>query len=332
MADRSLTQRILVPLDGSDIATVAIPYLRAVAMPGSEIVLVRIVSEAYPGGDMYGTTLEFYKDVLTTRVEEASAYLDTVSAALEDLSPNIVQVARAGMAANEILEVADDQHVDVIIMATRGHGAFGRALLGSTADRVARASRVPVLLIHAGSMSIPPPADNRARIARIVVPLDGSARARAALPVAAELAQHLSVSVHVVQVAPSRDEVFSSREAILPGAPYGRLVFAMPTATLSDEQRASYESMISATQDRLEAEARRLRATGADATAEVLIGETVPSIVSTLRSGDVVVMSSHGEGGIRRWQLGSVAEKLIHQAAAPVMLVPNPERLEASPA
>ncbi len=87
-----------------------------------------------------------------------------------------------------------------------------------------------------------------------------------------------------------------------------------------------YEGYCASLEDALRAEAGKLQATGVQATSELLIGPTAPTLLGEVHRGDVVVMTSHGEGGIRRWMLGSVAEKLIHRATAPAVLVPNAER------
>jgi nucleotide-binding universal stress UspA family protein len=332
MPDPALTQRILVPLDGSDIATVAVPYLRAMAMPTSEIVLVRVVSWSLPMYDITGRMPVYYQEEIEQAPRaEAEAYLQVVAVELEDISTNITRLTRVGMPTDEILQIGEERGVSLIIMATHGHGVLGRALIGSVADRVARASPVPVLLIHPEREAVPAAVDHTAAIRRLVVPLDGSERSRAALPVAAELGGHLGIPVHLVCAVPTAEQVFGSHGPIPTGAGFERLVFATPARQLTEREREYHRGYAAAASEQLERDAGHVRPGGIEVSTEVLIGETVPSIVSTLVSGDVVVMSSHGEGGIRRWQLGSVAEKLIHQAAAPVMLVPNPERRVLSP-
>jgi nucleotide-binding universal stress UspA family protein len=46
------------------------------------------------------------------------------------------------------------------------------------------------------------------------------------------------------------------------------------------------------------------------------------TIADAVHDGDLIVMASHGRGGVQRWLLGSVAEKLVREAPVPVMLVP----------
>ncbi len=73
-------------------------------------------------------------------------------------------------------------------------------------------------------------------------------------------------------------------------------------------------------------EVARQEAAGISTHATVHMGPVVPRILDDLDVGEMIVMASHGEGGVRRWLTGSVAEKLIHAGAAPVILVPTTAR------
>jgi nucleotide-binding universal stress UspA family protein len=67
---------------------------------------------------------------------------------------------------------------------------------------------------------------------------------------------------------------------------------------------------------------QQLRNRDLTATAEVLTGSPAVTLLDAIRPDDLVVMTTHGRGGVRRWLLGSVADKLVRAAAAPVLLVP----------
>jgi nucleotide-binding universal stress UspA family protein len=56
-------------------------------------------------------------------------------------------------------------------------------------------------------------------------------------------------------------------------------------------------------------------------TTEVRHGEPAPELLEALAAGDLLVISTHGEGPARRWQIGSVAERLLRHADAPVVLI-----------
>jgi len=144
---------------------------------------------------------------------------------------------------------------------------------------------------------------------RIVVPLDGSDVAAEALPHAEALARLAGAPLHllrVIDVAP-----------LVPGG-FGR-AFPSPEAwRLMLEAEAAERA--SAGED-LARYARELEQRGLTATTEVRTGAVVPELLAATRPGDVVVMATHGRGGVSRWFLGSVAEALVRRATVPIMLI-----------
>lgn len=271
---------ILVPLDGSDLAERALPYAEALAAPGCELVLL----EVGPNEDEVGA-LERHTD--------SCARLETAT----------------GDPAQQILQVARDLGVGLIVMTTHGRGALGRWAFGSVADTVTRSADVPVLIVRPSDEAPAPPV-----IRRVVVPLDGSPLAERALPVAQSLAQQLDVPVHLITAV--------DMTSLLP-------VEMLPTvafdATLYEETLTRIQSGAEAW---LKAAAQQLQGAGVTTTWDVLPGSPFLAINDALTAGDLLVMASHGRGGAKRWLLGSVAEKLIREAPVPVVLVPAGVRQE----
>jgi nucleotide-binding universal stress UspA family protein len=305
LIERSDTYRILLPLDGSELATMSIPYARALATADSELVVCRIAPDPTPLMELAGTTSYPIERIRKSKLDEAEAYLGAVAEAIRDITPHVSTVSRVGEPPDEILSIAIQERVDLIVMASHGRGFLGRFVAGSVADRVARASPVPVMLIHPTHEEGAAPADSKAMVHRLVVPLDGSARARQALPVASGLARRLGSPIHLVQALPTREQIVAHRHSI------------------GDEYYSGFTTAAAAA---LRDEGSRLGAAGLTVTSEVVIGPAARSILEVLRDGDIIVMSSHGQGGVRRWLLGSVAERLIHSGSAPVVLVPVIER------
>jgi nucleotide-binding universal stress UspA family protein len=64
-----------------------------------------------------------------------------------------------------------------------------------------------------------------------------------------------------------------------------------------------------------------LRAVDIPTSSEVRSGPAALEVMATLGQGDLLILTTHGQGAARRWQIGNVAEKLLRQAAAPVVLV-----------
>lgn len=149
---------------------------------------------------------------------------------------------------------------------------------------------------------------------RILVPLDGAARAERALPIAARLAKASHGSVVLVQV-------------VTPPVDYGGhlsqglLITDEIVRTLMDEAH-SYLSTV-ALLDELE---------GVPTTTRVVFGSSVQEIfaVALDEHADLIVMCSHGRTGFKRWALGSVAHKLVHQSPIPVLVLRDGEPLPIS--
>jgi nucleotide-binding universal stress UspA family protein len=101
----------------------------------------------------------------------------------------------------------------------------------------------------------------------------------------------------------------------------------MPTvafdASLYEETVAQLEVQATAW---LTQTAAQLQHEGVATTWAILHGSPSLAISDAVKPGDVVVMTSHGRGGVKRWLLGSVAEKLIREGSVPVVLVPTGDR------
>lgn len=325
MSTSTTTDRILVPLDGSWIGISALPWLRAVATGTTEIALLRTVSLTLPTAGIGAMTPETFDILQRQAVDGATAYLDAVAEEIADLTPNITKIARLGVPADVILLAAELHDVSMILMATEGRGAAGRVIAGSVADRVARVAPVPVMLVPAHAEPAPFVHDP-APVGRIVVPFDGSELARSALPVAAALAGRLDVPIHLIRVVPTAEQMVARHGDDPRDRISQRMSRVVPGLAAPSVDRAWYEEYVRSIGGSLESESSKLAATGVNAGSETLLGETVPQLLDALAPNDVIVMTSHGEGGVRRWLMGSVAEQLVHQAVAPVVLVPAPGR------
>ena len=108
---------------------------------------------------------------------------------------------------------------------------------------------------------------------------------------------------------------------------FRRAARAVPGLAPPSVDRTWYDGYVRSIRQALASEASKLAASaGIEAESETRLGEPAPMLLEMLAPDDVVVMTSHGEGGVRRWLMGSVAEQLITEAVAPVMLVPSPGR------
>ena len=144
--------RIIVPLDGSELAEQALPQAEELArLTNAPIHLVRIIDVGNPG--QYGAYLALeaagYAEALERDEAETETYLEAMGRRLADRGHSVAVEHQRGHPAQEL--VALTRPDDLIVMATHGRGGVGRALLGSVADEVVRHARVPVLLVRASA-------------------------------------------------------------------------------------------------------------------------------------------------------------------------------------
>lgn len=300
-------RRILIPSDGSNFAEQALLYARAIAGADAEYVLVQVVPEADPIFGLLGKRLLTHEQVQHAMVEGARKGLERARTEWIKDCPHVSIEVVEGDYAGEILAVAERRQVDLIVMATHGRGALDRLVIGSVADRVARTSPIPVMLIHPRDEV--PPEPSALRFERLIVPLDGSDLAKQALPFAGRIATQLHIPVLLVRVTDLPRELSAVTA-------YGAAFSPQIYDELLAEGRAEAEQAL------VDAEAV-LSEMGATVSHQLLEGPVVKAIAGVTGAHDVIVMTSHGHGGIRRWFLGSVATKLINQPELAVVLVPS---------
>jgi nucleotide-binding universal stress UspA family protein len=146
-------EKILVPLDGSELAESVLPHVETIARGCSvvEIVLLRVceapsILADYPEGR--DKSWEKHVERMTTNAQQqCNIYLGDVEKQLRDRGFSVRVESRLGKPAEEIINYANENNVDLIIMASHGRAGVSRWAYGSVADKVLRSSCVPVLLV-----------------------------------------------------------------------------------------------------------------------------------------------------------------------------------------
>lgn len=143
---------IIVPLDGSELAEAVVPIVVELAKATSaEVLLARAVSipSTFYGSADYSAPMNI--DFLSDMEDEAAAYLNACAESLKksDVASVSTAVLRGG-ATVEIENLSQNTPDSMIVISTHGRTGLGRAVLGSVADRLARHSGEPVLLVRAG--------------------------------------------------------------------------------------------------------------------------------------------------------------------------------------
>lgn len=273
--------RILVPLDGSRNAERALAWLAEYAGPSkASVVLIRVLPPTQLGKEG------------AVSLAEARAYLSKIGLTLANHGIAAKILVRSGAAAPAIVQAAQQERCDVIIMPTRGGSKVQRWLVGGVTEQVMRLSAVPVLVIRSRV-----PVAAQGVVHRVLLPLDGSKHSESALPWAENLARFHGATV----------VLFHSAEAA------GR------------RREDAFDAFVR----RTKYAADRMRQRGTRTILKVTSGDAAENILAAARPKDVIVMTTHGFGGVKRWILGSVAEKVIHEAGVPVLIFKGPARARA---
>lgn len=147
-------RRIMVPLDGSATAEVALPAASTLAAAcGADLLLAMVVPtvETVSGERAAAVRLmpTAAAEVLDSEAADAGGYLESVAgAAAEAGTPRPVTVVERGEPVRTLLDVASRQSIDLIVMATHGRSGVGAVWAGSVAARIIAHSTRPVLLVR----------------------------------------------------------------------------------------------------------------------------------------------------------------------------------------
>ena len=295
---------ILVPLDGSVLAERALPHAQALARAtGARLALIRAAEEVAP----LGVSAPRKR---VAAMAEAEAYVTAVAARLlADGFAVDTGVVHEG-AADAIADEAERRGAGLIAMATHGRGGLGRLVFGSGAETVLRRAATPLLLVRAWG-DAPEIAPLGAR-PRLLVPLDGSAFAEAALPVAAGLAGELGGDLVLLHAVSPFDQAF------MPAVSLAN--FPADQAARGEEARGYLRGIVAR------------GGTGAcEALLDVRFDVPTLAIEEAVRDhrADLVVMATHGRTAVGRLVLGGVADAVLRHSRVPLLLV-RPRQLGAA--
>jgi nucleotide-binding universal stress UspA family protein len=307
--------RIIVPLDGSDIAAQALPCAVILAEKfGAALTLASVLLPRMPDlgtADVLGFPFGRRRAAEDRAILVADDYLDSIAAPLRARGLAVeIDLIRGGDAAAEIVAAATEPGT-LIVMSTHGRTGFDRLRLGSVAQAVARRAASPTLIVRAQADV---PKRDVASIQQITVTLDGSPLAESALPIASRLAQIFNVPLTLLRVIPN---------VVYPTAYYDT-AYLPPIKELEAYARTEAEQYLAEIKELQELQDVRVQwLHSAASTPEAIINAYLAK-----QPPGIVVMASHGRGGVSRWILGSTAEGVVTGAPCPVLIV----RAETAPA
>ena len=282
--------KTLLAVDGSDNSYEAVHVLKYLAR-AEQLTLLHTLNVPRPAYPMMLPEVaeEIYKTLEQSMREDGERLLNRVQSLLPLHAGPSTKHLRMGPPAEEIVSMAEEQKVDLIVMGARGLGPIKERLLGSVSHRI-------LTLAHCATLIVNGPVK---AMKHILLPIQGPPDTESA--------------IRFLQLKPFHDAVELTLLTVLPSTepPWPGNDDAAAASTEILENQASY----------LEGVAERLRAIGYQAHGVVVVGTPSTMILqeaATLRS-DLILMGTSGRQGITRFALGSVSHAVLHKTPCPVL-------------
>ncbi len=296
-------KKILIPLDGSKVAETVLPYAREFADNLQSHVELFSVSEPILAGIHDYVYSKHHISVDEAIKKQTEDYLNRTSTYFTGLPGTITTQVATGYPADQIIAEAKKEPSTLIAMSTHGRSGIGRWALGSVADKVLHSLGTPILLVRGQEEK---PAQASAKFKNIVMPLDGSATAEESSAAVMNLAKAMNLSVTLIRVTPSTSSYYQFSE--------------YPTI---DIRNLALE-VDSDAQKYLDNMAKKLKTWGvSQVNTSLLHGGAADAIIDTAKKlpDSLIVITTHGNSGVKRTLLGSVADRVVSQSEQPVLVV-----------
>lgn len=285
--------RVLLPIDGSPnalVAASALPHLGRL----EEVLLLHALdlpSLAYPMGRPE-VDLAIPAQVERALREDGEAFLARAAAALPAGVGAVEKRLETGSAPAVIVDVAERENVDLVLLAARGLSGLEEVLLGSVSHAVVAHATCPVLVVR-----------------------DAVRGLRRAL-VAVQDAEDAASALHFLRKAPFREPPEVTLLHVLPLHP-PRWPIHLPGA------EAHRDAVAARAREFLNDALRELVHARIPATSKLLLGRPATTILEELEAGghELVVVGTHRKSAARRLLLGSVSGAVVHRTRRPVLVL-----------
>src|SRR5713226_1183473 len=313
-------QRILVPLDGSHRAERAIPVAARLARASSgSVVLLRAVHTPVEFWPSLVSEPKMAQTIVDTDLADTKKYLAgiTTTPALDGIPTETVVLF--GPPAAAILSVANSSHADLIVLC-------------SVAEKVVRHAPIPVFVLREGGPVPAGPHPDAIRPLRALVALDGSSHAKTAIEPAAQLIAALAAPaqgmLHLTRVVkpvtpeseekdPEGSQQFLHKAKRYLSSTVEHLREGLVTPAVADLKVPVTWSV--AVDTDVASALIRVAENGEDAEGAGVFGGC-----------DLIAMATHGYGGIQRWAMGSITERVLSATKLPLLIVRPPDMMDKS--
>jgi len=295
-------KHILVPLDGSEFAEQALPAAEALCIAYESRLTLLTVKQKESFLKSIHFSLTFKGRRLSINGERET-YLQKIENSLKAKGIEVDHTIRTGEVAESINGLVKEIGVDMVVISSHGRSGVSRLLLGSVANQVLQQATCPIMVVHpieGVTPAVP-------KFKKLLVTLDGSEFAERVLP-------YVKASV-----------IFESVVLLIsvPQVPEAEMYGAVVNEIQELREHAETEA-----KEYLEGVSTNLQKAGVNTTVIVTGSRPAQTIVSVAQKEkvDVIMMATHGRGGMDSLVVGSVAERIVQNTCCPVFLVPIRER------
>ncbi len=303
-------KKILCPTDFGESAEEALRYAAMFASQyDAELTMMHVVSLFSNGPSTaekqiseMGQYAEKFADQLHQQADEI------IDRTIEDESHRHLKMKKLTIRGfspdQEIIRVAKEMDIDLIVMGTYGRGGVSHLLFGSTAEQVVRMANCPVLTVR---HHVPHTFDFQ-QIRSILFPTDFSGYSKKALPYALSFAESYGASLHVLHVFEQRvHPAFYIMDKSTP--------FALDEGLRDRALDALDEFVYDELKDKINFKC------------EVTGGKPFVEIINYARANeiDLIVIATHGLTGLEYMVIGSTTERVVRKAPCPVLSIKDPE-------
>lgn len=293
---------MVVPLDGSALAECVLPHAVALARAfSSRVTLLRVLERAQVDEDWLVDPLDWH-----ISRGEAEAYLADWASKLRQAGVETGYKLVHGRVTDQVIDFVHDHGVDLMVLSSHGQGGLGGWNVSGTVQKIIFRVHISVMIVRAYQ-----PIDvdlTQMQCRRLLLALDGSQRAEAAVAPAAQLARFFSCHVLLASVV-RRPEVVRRR----PLTP--------EEADLKDKLTSLNQLE---TDSYLQQLASSLSLEGIQVETRPLLGASPTEALEDLgrkEQVDLVVLSAHGSTGTAKWPYGSVATNFIAYGTTPLLII-----------
>lgn len=315
-----MLKSILVPVDGSAESARAVPFALALARrDGASVELLHVFQP-----DLFesGTPVLDRRYDAELRQSFRDKLMQEAARLGKEFGVPVTATFIEGSVLPSLREAIATRVPDLVVMTTHGRGGLARVWFGSVADRLVREVPGAFLLVRPDHE---PSASEAPFFRRVLVPLDGSDTSEEILAHREALgaAGHVDYALVTIVEPPAPDTLFLD---------------IAPAPQMAEGQREMDEILrqrVERATDYLEQIATGLRDKGETVTTHVTVsGNAARAILGLVETEkvDAIALTTHGQGGITRAVLGSVADKLVRAAPVPVLLYRAAQTAARTPA